>query len=217
MKTTRILIGALIATAAMAVAAQANAASNRSYQAYAIVDFKTDAPKAMLADTVEKSITGYASDLQTNRPIGVPMPETPGRFVITNPLEGSPLAGMMAMAGNAAQFQTASCPGAVWTANFTRKISGVQSMRSVLCIYQYKTKDGEQHAQLQMYVNDVAERGGSILERAGRAAATKMVGTPEEFTAKMLKDAVSSIEVATGAGAFLVEGEPEIPGLAWRR
>lgn len=85
MKTTKVITGALVAAATVAVAAQANAASNRSYQAYAIVDFKTDAPKAMLADTVEKAIAGYASDLQTNRPIGVPMPETPGRCTNTRP------------------------------------------------------------------------------------------------------------------------------------
>lgn len=216
MKTTK-FAAALIALAAAACFSQAQAASNRSYQAYAIVDFKTDMPKAQIADTVEKAINKYASDLQTNRPIAVPMTETPGRFVISNPLEGSPFANIAAMAGNTAQFQTATCPGAVWTANFTRSISNLQAMKAVLCLYQYQPKDGERHVQLQMYVNDVTMKGGSIMDRVGRAAATKLVGTPEEFTSNMLKDAVSSIEVATGAGAFLVEGEPEIPGLAWRR
>lgn len=217
-KTTTIAAAAAAISAFAIVSAPAEAGvRNRGYQAYAIIDFRTDAKTAVLADTVEKAIEGYASDLSTNRPIGVPVTNTPGRFQIVNPLANSPISGLLAMSGNAAQFETATCPGAVWQANLTRKLSGVQSMKAVLCIYLYDDKDGVRHAQLQMYANDATEKGGTILERVGRAAATKVVGTPEEFTTRMLKDAVTSLEAATGAGAFLVEGEPEIPGLAWKR
>jgi len=33
----------------------------------------------------------------------------------------------------------------------------------------------------------------------------------------MLRGTVQAIEARTGASAILIEGEPEIPGLAWKR
>lgn len=54
-------------------------------------------------------------------------------------------------------------------------------------------------------------------ERFGRALANRVIGSPEEFTANMLRETVAAIESATDSSAILIEGEPEIPGLAWKR
>ncbi|QYC12386.1 hypothetical protein [Brevundimonas nasdae] len=201
----------------MASAAEAQNRS-RSYQAYAVIDLQTDAPKARLIDAAERALSGYASDLNTSRPIAVQTPERPGRFKLENPLgENSRLGALAALGGVSAQsFMIATCDGAVWVANLTRSISGSQQMRATLCLFPY-ANDQRQGYHLNLFVNDTAESGGGLSQRFGRAVAGRLVGTPQEFTERMLKDTVFAMEGASGASAVLIEGEPEIPGLAWKR
>lgn len=208
------LVAAGSAMAAGAVQAQSRAAS---YEAYAIIDLQTDAPKAVLIDAGERALAPYSTDLNTNRPIAVEVPERPARFKLVNPLQNSQLGALAALAGASGQsFTVATCDGAVWIANLNRQISGSQTMRATLCLFPY-ANDDRQGYQLNLYVNDTAERGGGLTQRFGRALANRVVGTPQEFTERMLKDTVMAMESSSGAVAVLVEGEPEIPGLAWKR
>ena len=207
---------ALLAAAGIASAAEAQN-RQRSYQAYAIIDIETEAAKGVIIDAAERVLEGYASDFQSNRPIAVQTPEQPGRFVLSNPLAESRLAGLAALGGvSTQQFMVATCDGAVWTAHVTRRVSGSQELRTTLCLFPYARED-RQGYHLNMFASDTAMSGGGVTERLGRALANRLVGTPQEFTENMLRGTVQAIEARTGASAILIEGEPEIPGLAWKR
>ncbi len=212
------LSAAAAALALISTATVADAQSrNQSYQAYAVIDLQTDAPKGALIDAAERALAGYSSDLNTIRPIAVQTPEQPGRFQLQNPLADSRLSALAAMGGVSAQsFMIATCDGAVWVANLTRNISGSQNMRATLCLFPY-ANDQRQGYHLNLFVNDTAEGGGGLTRRFGRAVSARLVGTPQEFTERMLKDTVVAMETSSGASAVLIEGEPDIPGLAWKR
>lgn len=210
---------AIAATCALAsIATQADAQSRqRSYQAYAIIDLQTEASKTALIDAAERVLAGYSTDLNTNRPIAVQTPAQPGRFKLENPLADSRLGALAALGGVSTQsFMVATCDGAVWVANLSRSISGSQQLRATLCLFPYKNGD-RQGYHLNLYASDTAQQGGSLTERFGRAVSNRVVGTPQEFTERMLKEAVVAMEMSSGASAVLIEGEPEIPGLAWKR
>lgn len=212
------LSAASVALALVSTAGVADAQTrNQSYQAYAVIDLQTDAPKAALIEAGERALAGYSSDLNTMRPIAVQTPEQPGRFKLENPLADSRLGALAAMGGVSAQsFMIATCDGAVWVANLTRNISGSQNMRATLCLFPYANED-RQGYHLNLFVNDTAEGGGGLTRRFGRAVSARLVGTPQEFTERMLKDTVMAMEASSGASAVLIEGEPDIPGLAWKR
>lgn len=189
----------------------------RSYQAYAIIDLRTDASKTTLINAAEQILAGYSTDLNTNRPIAVQTPEQPGRFQLMNPLADSRLGALAALGGVSTQsFMVATCDGAVWVAHLQRSISGSQQLRATLCLFPYKNED-RQGYHLNLYASDTAQQGGSLTERFGRAVSNRIVGTPQEFTERMLKETVVAMEMSSGASAVLIEGEPEIPGLAWKR
>ncbi|WP_309091922.1 hypothetical protein [Phenylobacterium sp.] len=208
---------AFIAVAALTAAPAEAQSRQRSYQAYAVIDFQTEAPKGQVIDAAERILEGYASDFQSNRPIAVQTPEQPGRFQLTNPLAESRLAGLAALGGvSTQQYMVATCDGAVWTANVNRSVSGSQQLRVQLCLFPYKNAEREGY-HLNLFASDTAMSGGGLSERFGRALANRLVGTPRDFTENMLRQTVQAIEATTGAAAVLVEGEPEIPGLAWRR
>lgn len=218
MRTKKIIafMGAAIAITGFAASAEAQT-RNRSYQAYAIIDFETEARKGAAIDAAERVLQRYASDFQSNRPIAVQTPEQPGRFQLTNPLSDTRLAGLAALGGvSTAQFQVATCDGAVWTANVNRNINGSQTLRVQMCLFPYARADREGY-HLNLYASDTAHSGGGLSERFGRALANRVIGSPEEFTANMLRETVAAIESATDSSAILIEGEPEIPGLAWKR
>lgn len=218
MRISALLSSAAIAIAAVSIATTAEAQNRqRSYQAYAIIDFETDAPKGPVIDAAERILQGYASDFQSNRPIAVQTPEQPGRFTLSNPLADSRLAGLAALGGvSTQQFMVADCQGAVWTANVQRSVSGSQQLRVQLCLFPYKNDEREGY-HLNLFASDTAISGGGMTERLGRALANRLVGTPRDFTENMLRQTVQAIEAQTGASAVLIEGEPEIPGLAWKR
>ena len=104
----------------------------------------------------------------------------------------------------------------MWTANVNRNINGSQTLRVQMCLFPYARADREGY-HLNLYASDTAHSGGGLSERFGRALANRVIGSPEEFTANMLRETVAAIESATDSSAILIEGEPEIPGLAWKR
>lgn len=117
---------------------------NQSNELYHIFDLKTAAPKRDVIAAAGAGLKRNTSDAQTMTPIvmGAP-PETPGRFTIRNPLEGSAsMGGIAAMipALQLAQFKQASCDGAVWIANALRKVRGSQTLRLTLCLFPYRNR-----------------------------------------------------------------------------
>lgn len=218
MRIKAIMSAAAVALTAVSVATAAEAQNRqRSYQAYAVIDFQTDAAKGPVIDAAERILQSYASDFQSNRPIAVQTPEQPGRFTLSNPLAESRLGALAALGGvSTQQFMVADCEGAVWTANVQRAVSGSQQLRVQMCLFPYRNEEREGY-HLNLFASDTAISGGGLTERFGRALANRLVGTPRDFTENMLRQTVQAIEAQTGASAVLIEGEPEIPGLAWKR
>lgn len=218
MRIATLAVSAAVLAFTTVAAAPAEAQNRqRSYQAYAVIDFQTEASKDQVIDAAERILQNYASDFQSNRPIAVQTPEQPGRFQLTNPLAESRLAGLAALGGvSTQQFMVATCDGAVWTANVNRSVSGSQQLRVQLCLFPYKNEEREGY-HLNLFASDTAISGGGLTERFGRALANRLVGTPRDFTENMLRQTVQAIEASTDSSAVLIEGEPEIPGLAWRR
>lgn len=210
-RTITAVTAATIAAISLPTVADAQSRS-ASYQMYAIIDFETDAPKRVVMDAAEQSLGRHSTDFQFNRPIAVPTPEEPGRFALVNPLQNSPLGALAALSGGMAQYQVATCEGAVWTANANRNISGSQALRVQMCLFPYANAERRGY-HLNIYANDVTERGGGLSERLGRAIAQRAVGSPREWTERMLKEAVGAVSAAAAAPAILIEGEPEIEGL----
>lgn len=214
MSPKSMIIAALIVSGLSAASFSAHAQSRQhSYQAYAIVDFKTDRPKDEIIGAAERILDGYASDFASNRPIGVPVPSEPGRFELVNPLANSQLGGLAALAGVRAQsFMVATCNGAVWQADVTRRINNSQELRATLCLFPYRNEAGAGY-HLDLFASDTAISGGGISMRLGRALANRLVGTPREFTENMMRQTVQAIEMRTGAEAVVLEVEPFIAGL----
>lgn len=131
---------AAVALTAVSVATAAEAQNRqRSYQAYAVIDFQTDAAKGPVIDAAERILQSYASDFQSNRPIAVQTPEQPSRFTLSNPLAESRLGALAALGGvSTQQFMVADCEGAVWTANVQRAVSGSQQLRVQMCLFPYR-------------------------------------------------------------------------------
>ena len=212
-----------VAMGLMAVALSAAPASAQSrssaYQAYVIVDFNTMAPKRTLMDAAETALDRYTTQLDTVRPIGIRTPEEPGRFELTNPLSDPRLGSLgplAALAGARSQsFVTATCEGAVWTASLQRQISGSQNLKATLCLFPYKNDTAEGY-HLNVYMSDVHDQGGNISQRLGRAMVGRLIGTPEDFTKRMIIDTVTAIETAADTRAVLVESDPDDFGLATR-
>lgn len=209
-KPAFVLAAILAATSLSTASAQSRQAS---YQAYAVIDLPTDAPKATLIDAAERVLDRYTTDLSTNRPIAVQTPTQPGRFKLENPLAQHPMASLAALGGvSPQQFMVATCEGAVWTAQVQRAISGSQQLRATFCLFPYRNETAAGY-HLNIYASDTAQTGGNVSERLGRALANRVVGTPRDFTERMLKETVAAMETSSGAVAVLLEGEPEIPGL----
>ena len=217
MPTCAVAMG-LIALALSGASASAQSRSS-AYQAYVIVDLNTTAPKRTLMDAAEKALSPYTTQLDTARPIGIRTPQEPGRFELTNPLADPRLGSLgplAALAGAHSQsFMMATCEGAVWTANLQRQISGSQNLRATLCLFPYKNDTAEGY-HLNVYMSDVHNQGGNISQRLGRAMVGRLIGTPEDFTKRMINDTVTALETAAATRAVLVESDPDDFGLAAR-
>lgn len=135
------------------------------------------------------------------------LPETPGRFQLVNPFEGTRLAALAGGAGSLG-FRMATCDGAVWTAKARREISGSNNLNLTACLFQYT-----RGYHLNLYAVFTKQEGGVF--QVSRDMANAMVGTPEEWTEKTFLDVIRSIQATTPSKIELLEAQPEIAGTPW--
>lgn len=208
------MVRALVIAAVMGAASPAAAQSvQQAAELYHIFDLKTDAPKRDVIAAANAGLGNNTNERNAVTPIVMgPPPATPGRFRIVDPLAESRLGGLAALMGAAqmAQFKQATCDGAVWVANATRKVHRSQLLRLTLCLFPYQGG-----YQLDVYGVDTQEKGGSISDRLGRALGQAVVGDGAGWTNKTVLDVVRSIRTRTNATVSYVEGQPEFEGEPW--
>ncbi|SFD33937.1 hypothetical protein [Massilia yuzhufengensis] len=178
---------------------------------YHIFDVKTSAPTAAIARAASDGLGRNTNSVNTNMPlqIGVEVPAKPGRFTITDlgaKLGNTGMGQLMqiaSMQNGGSGMKMANCEGAAWTARAVRNISGSNSLTLHACLYKYR-----QGYHLDTYAVFQKTEGG--LEQISRDLAHKLVGTPEEWVNKTIRDMVRSVETVAGAKATHVEGMPEL-------
>ena len=185
------------------------AEKTKTVEYYRIFDIKTTASKQSVIKATSDGLGRNVNNAQEATPIpkSATLPDTPGRFAVVNPFEGSKLA-MLAGGAGSLGFQMATCDGAAWTAKAVRDIAGSDKLNLTVCLFPYK--DGY---HLDMYAVFVKKEGG--LFQVSRDLAGAMVGTPEEWTEKTFLDVARNVYAKVDAKVALLEAQPEISGTPW--
>ena len=211
MKAFNLLLGT-VAVSLLAACGSTNnylSAKTKNIEYYRIYDIQTTASRSALAKAASDGLGRNTGNAQEAMPIpsSADLPDTPGRFKLANPFEGSKLAAIAGMGGSLG-IRIATCDGAVWTAKANRSVTGSSDLSITICLFQYK---GGYH--LDQYAVFSKQEGG--LTQISRDLANAMVGTPEEWTEKTLLDVVRNIKAVTGADIKLLEAQPDIAGTPW--
>ena len=182
----------------------------KTVEYYRIFDIKTDAGRQNVADAASDGLGENVNDAQEARPIPSfsEAPETPGRFKLKNPFEGTKMSPFASQCGGSLGFKMAICDGAIWSAKASREVAGSDNLNLTACLFQYK-----EGYHLDLYATFTKQEGG-VMELS-RSMAQAMVGTPEQWTEKTFLDIVRNIREKTGAKIFFLEGYPKIQGTPW--
>ncbi|MCZ4128327.1 MULTISPECIES: hypothetical protein [Stutzerimonas stutzeri group] len=185
------------------------AQKTKTVEYYRIFDVKTDVSRQAIAKAASDGLGRNVGSAEEAMPIPSSnvLPETPGRFQLVNPFEGTRLAALAGGAGSLG-FRMATCDGAVWTAKARREISGSNNLNLTACLFQYT-----RGYHLNLYAVFTKQEGGVF--QVSRDMANAMVGTPEEWTEKTFLDVIRSIQATTPSKIELLEAQPEIAGTPW--
>jgi hypothetical protein len=185
------------------------AEKTKTIEYYRIFDIKTTASKQAVIKAASDGLGRNVNNAQEATPIprSATLPDTPGRFALVNPFEGSKLA-MLAGSVGSLGMQMATCEGAAWTAKAVREIAGSDKLNLTVCLFPYK-----EGYHLDMYAVFVKKEGG--LFQVSRDLAGAMVGSPEEWTEKTFLDVARNVNAKLDAKVSLLEAQPEIAGTPW--
>ena len=213
MKLFQVKVSALLAVLILSACGTTNnylSEKSKTVEYYRIYDIKTTASKKAVIQAASDGLGRNVGDVKEATPIpkSAVIPAEPGRFVLTNPLEGTKLAALASASGGSIGLTVATCDGAVWTAMGTRNVQGSNNLKLTACLFQYK--DGY---HLDMYAVFTKKEGGLI--QISRDMANAMVGTPEQWTEKTLLDVVRNINVKVDTKIALLEAQPDIEGTPW--
>jgi hypothetical protein len=205
----------LLATAIVATLSGCGSVNNvlaektKTVEYYRIFDVTTTSDRNTVADAASNGLGKHINTATEARPIPTftEAPESPGRFKLINPLEGTKMAGWAAVGGSIG-FRMATCDGAVWTAKAEREVENSDTLKLTVCLWEYK---GGYH--LDSYAVFQKKEGGVM--QLSRAMASAVVGSPEEWTEKTFVDIVKEIQKETGAKITYLEGYPKIEGTPW--
>lgn len=209
MKSALVIIAAAITLSACGTANNYLAEKTKTIEYYRIFDIKTTASKQAVIKAASDGLGRNVNNAQEATPIpkSATLPDTPGRFAVVNPFEGSKFA-MLAGGAGSLGLQMATCDGAAWTAKAVRDVAGSDRLNLTVCLFPYK--DGY---HLDMYAVFVKKEGG--LFQVSRDLAGAMVGTPEEWTEKTFLDVARNVHARIDAKVALLEAQPEISGTPW--
>lgn len=208
----RFALAAVVSVAALSGCGTMNnylAQKTKTVEYYRIFDIKTNAPRQVVIKAASDGIGRNVNNAREATPIpsSGKLPETPGRFTLANPFEGSKIAVLMS-GGGSLGLRMATCEGAVWTATAQRDVTGDNTLNLTACVFQYK--DGY---HLDLYAVFMKQEGGLL--QIGRDIAHSMVGAPEEWTEKTFTDIARSIRINASANVALLEAQPAVAGAPW--
>lgn len=202
-------IAAALSLTACGTANNYLAEKTKTVEYYRIFDIKTTASKQSVIKATSDGLGRNVNNAQEATPIpkSATPPDTPGRFAVVNPFEGSKFA-MLAGGAGSLGLQMATCDGAAWTAKAVRDIAGSDKLNLTVCLFPYK-----EGYHLDMYAVFVKKEGG--LFQVSRDLAGAMVGTPEQWTEKTFLDVARNVHARIDAKVALLEAQPEISGTPW--
>lgn len=208
MRTLAILIAAM-ALSACGTSNNYLSSKTKTVEYYRIFDIKTNTPKQSIIKAASDGLGRNTTNVQEATPIpkSATLPDTPGRFNLSNPFEGTKLAALAGGAGSLGM-QVATCKDAAWTAKAERTVEGSNKLSLTVCLFSYK-----EGYHLDMYAIFTKREGG--LYQISRDMAAAMVGTPEQWTEKTFLDIARNIHAQTQSEITLLEAQPEISGTPW--
>lgn len=216
MEVKRIL-GALAITAVSLVGSgPANAnGGTRTKELYAVFDLKTDAPKRAVIKALLDGMANNIDQSETLQPVVMDAPPAqPGHFQLIDPTLSGPMASMFAMvpAAQRAALKRVSCDGAVWIAEADRRVEGMGKLHLSLCLYPYVGGYA-----LDAYGIQIDDHSGGLSKIIGRAIASKIVGTSDAWTSKVVLDLVRAVRAENGAKVSYSDGSLEFQGEPWNQ
>lgn len=219
MKKTLLFFGFAAIAAVLSGCGSVNSAlvnRHESVEMYHIFDVKTTASPDVVIKSLADGLGQNTNSVTQNRPLqmGVTIPDSPSRFVLVDPLaamQGSGMGAFVAMAGGAGSSvaKIAKCDGAAWTSRAVREVTGSDALTLYTCLYRYKLG-----YQVNVYAVFNKTSGGVF--GLTRDAVSSVIGTPEQWVTKTIKDTTRSLQAATGATVTYVEGQPaftELPSV----
>ena len=203
------IVTAAISLTACGTANNYLAEKTKTIEYYRIFDVKTTASKQSVIKATSDGLGRNVNNAQEATPIpkSATLPDSPGRFAVVNPFEGTKFT-MLAGGAGSLGMQMATCDGAAWTAKAVRDIAGSDKLNLTVCLFPYK-----EGYHLDMYAVFVKKEGG--LFQVSRDLAGAMVGTPEEWTEKTFLDVARSVNAKIDAKVSLLEAQPEVSGTPW--
>ena len=205
---------AFVMIAALGGAGSASAnGGTRTKELYAVFDLATAAPKRVVIKALLDGMANNLDKSETLTPVVLDAPPAqPGHFKVIDPTSEGPMASMYAMlpASQRAQLKRATCDGAVWTADAVRHVEGMQTLHMTLCLFPYQGGFA-----LDAYGVETEDHGGGLSKLIGRAIASKIVGTPDAWTSKVILDLVRSVRVEAAATVKYTDGSIEFQGEPW--
>lgn len=188
--------------------------SSRATELYHIFDIRTTAARADVIRALQDGMNPNISQSDTMTPLvmGTP-PETPARFTLVNPLEGTPLGGLIP-ASQMAQVRQVRCDDAVWISSAIRKVRGSQQLRITMCLFPYFSSTAQGY-HLDVHAIDIKEKGGGLSAKIGRAIGTAIVGDSSGWTNKTIIDTLRNVQRQLSPAISYVEGQPAFTGTPW--
>lgn len=208
-KTVAVMTAATFITACDSTNAYLSKKTETS-EMYRIFDLKTSASVDKIGKAAIEGLTYSIPTATSTHSIQTEIPDEPPAMKITNPLKGTSFAKLASLSGQGSTaFKTMDCEDAVYSLSGHKEVTSDSTIKIQVCVFPYK-----EGYRVNEYAVLTKESGG--LFQISRIGAHALVGTPEEWTEKVLLDVVRNIKKNNAdANIAFIEGYPDISGTPW--
>ncbi|WP_347988504.1 hypothetical protein [Methylomonas sp. AM2-LC] len=174
-------------------------------EGYRIYDIQTNPNSAItkqISANIKEAIQLRANDVTLNNTIPpATLPETPARYVLTDPFKNA--TGIFAMANSKNPIKIPRCEGAVIDATSHQSFAGAERTTFFVCLIPY-----QKGYQLDIYYHYDKVSGGLSTQALGRTLAQSVMGDSSQFiptTIAALEEAVKE----AGVKPVVVDSYPD--------